>query len=63
MAYHTKVKLVVNGDSRALDADNRTSLLDALREQLHLTGTKKDATMDNVVPVRSWSMVGGSTPA
>lgn len=41
MAYHTKVKLVVNGDSRALDVDNRTSLLDALREQLHLTGTKK----------------------
>ena len=35
------VKLVVNGQQRALDLDPRTSLLDALREHLHLTGTKK----------------------
>jgi xanthine dehydrogenase YagT iron-sulfur-binding subunit len=35
------VKLVVNGRDRALDLDPRTSLLDALREHLHLTGTKK----------------------
>ena len=31
----------VNGKSRALDLDPRTTLLDALREHLHLTGTKK----------------------
>ncbi|MDW3682769.1 aldehyde dehydrogenase iron-sulfur subunit PaoA [Cupriavidus sp. CV2] len=31
----------VNGTSRELDLDPRTSLLDALREHLHLTGTKK----------------------
>ena len=36
-----KVKLKVNGKSRALDIDPRTTLLDALREHLDLTGTKK----------------------
>jgi xanthine dehydrogenase YagT iron-sulfur-binding subunit len=35
------VKLNVNGSSHALDLDTRTTLLDALREHLHLTGTKK----------------------
>jgi xanthine dehydrogenase YagT iron-sulfur-binding subunit len=33
--------LTVNGQVRRLDLDPRTSLLDALREHLHLTGTKK----------------------
>ena len=36
-----KVSLTVNGETRALDLDTRTTLLDALREHLHLTGTKK----------------------
>jgi xanthine dehydrogenase YagT iron-sulfur-binding subunit len=36
-----KVAFEVNGHSRALDLDPRTTLLDALREHLHLTGTKK----------------------
>jgi xanthine dehydrogenase YagT iron-sulfur-binding subunit len=36
-----KVSLQVNGSSHALDLDPRTTLLDALREHLHLTGTKK----------------------
>ncbi|MBB3997061.1 aldehyde dehydrogenase iron-sulfur subunit PaoA [Aureimonas pseudogalii] len=36
-----KVSFRVNGESRALDLDLRTTLLDALREHLHLTGTKK----------------------
>lgn len=35
------VSLTVNGTSRALELDPRTTLLDALREHLHLTGTKK----------------------
>ena len=35
------VALTVNGVTRHLDLDPRTSLLDALREHLHLTGTKK----------------------
>ena len=36
-----KVALKVNGQSHALDIDTRTTLLDVLREHLHLTGTKK----------------------
>jgi len=35
------VTLKVNGKSRALTLDSRTSLLDALREHLDLTGSKK----------------------
>ncbi|MFG1421542.1 aldehyde dehydrogenase iron-sulfur subunit PaoA [Roseixanthobacter liquoris] len=37
----TAVRFTVNGEPRELDLDTRTSLLDALREHLHLTGTKK----------------------
>jgi xanthine dehydrogenase YagT iron-sulfur-binding subunit len=33
--------LTVNGQARQLSVDPRTTLLDALREHLHLTGTKK----------------------
>jgi xanthine dehydrogenase YagT iron-sulfur-binding subunit len=36
-----EIALTVNGQLRRLDLDLRTSLLDALREHLHLTGTKK----------------------
>jgi xanthine dehydrogenase YagT iron-sulfur-binding subunit len=35
------VCLRVNGTDRILDLDPRTTLLDALREHLHLAGTKK----------------------
>jgi xanthine dehydrogenase YagT iron-sulfur-binding subunit len=35
------VTLTVNGEDRALEIDNRTTLLDLLREQLGLTGSKK----------------------
>jgi xanthine dehydrogenase YagT iron-sulfur-binding subunit len=37
----TRVKMLVNGKPRELVVDNRTSLLDALRNELQLTGTKK----------------------
>jgi xanthine dehydrogenase YagT iron-sulfur-binding subunit len=37
----SKVSLTVNGMARELELDTRTTLLDALRETLHLTGTKK----------------------
>ena len=33
--------ITVNGEARALDLDPRTTLLDALREHLRLTGSKK----------------------
>ncbi|WP_226580895.1 aldehyde dehydrogenase iron-sulfur subunit PaoA [Acuticoccus sediminis] len=35
------VNVTVNGEARALTLDNRTTLLDALREHMHLTGAKK----------------------
>ncbi|WP_426074378.1 aldehyde dehydrogenase iron-sulfur subunit PaoA [Janthinobacterium sp. DSP2-3-3] len=35
------VNLEVNGRRHSLELDTRTTLLDALREHLHLTGTKK----------------------
>jgi xanthine dehydrogenase YagT iron-sulfur-binding subunit len=38
---HAKVAFTVNGQRHELDLDTRTTLLDALREHLHLTGTKK----------------------
>lgn len=37
----TKVSFTVNGKHRELPLDTRTTLLDALRENLHLTGSKK----------------------
>jgi len=37
----TKVAFNVNGKPRELKLDTRTTLLDALREHLHLTGSKK----------------------
>ena len=36
-----KVSLNVNGQARTLELDTRTTLLDTLREHLHLSGTKK----------------------
>ena len=35
------VAFTVNGRAQELDLDTRTTLLDALREHIHLTGTKK----------------------
>jgi xanthine dehydrogenase YagT iron-sulfur-binding subunit len=36
-----KVVLKINGETKSLNVDSRTVLLDALRERLELTGTKK----------------------
>ena len=41
MTNEQNVRLTVNGRQYALDLDPRTTLLDALREHLALTGTKK----------------------
>lgn len=38
---NAKVSLNVNGQVHALELDTRMTLLDALREELHLTGSKK----------------------
>jgi xanthine dehydrogenase YagT iron-sulfur-binding subunit len=37
----SRVTLTVNGREHSLELDNRTTLLDALREHPDLTGTKK----------------------
>jgi len=41
VAHFVEMDIRVNGQDRRLVVDTRTSLLDALREQLGLTGTKK----------------------
>jgi xanthine dehydrogenase YagT iron-sulfur-binding subunit len=40
-ASATTIQLAVNGAQQAITVDVRTSLLDLLRERLHLNGTKK----------------------
>ena len=40
-SQHATVSLTVNGRACELTLDTRTTLLDALREHLHLTGSKK----------------------
>jgi xanthine dehydrogenase YagT iron-sulfur-binding subunit len=35
------VRMTINGEERVIEVDNRTSLLDMLRERAGLTGTKK----------------------
>lgn len=40
-ATSTEISVTINGHEHGLLIDNRTSLLDALREHLDLTGTKK----------------------
>ncbi len=37
----SKISFAVNGERRELELDNRTTLLDTMREHLHLTGSKK----------------------
>jgi hypothetical protein len=45
-----------------LRLDPRTTLMDALREHLHLTGTKKGCDQDNAAHARFTSRAGASTP-
>jgi xanthine dehydrogenase YagT iron-sulfur-binding subunit len=40
-ATTTKVRLRINGEDREIEVDNRSSLLDTLRERANLPGTKK----------------------
>jgi len=44
-AHRFEITLFVNGQPHALVADARTTLLDALRDRLHLTGTKKGCAL------------------
>ncbi|MBF6047338.1 2Fe-2S iron-sulfur cluster binding domain-containing protein [Streptomyces sp. NRRL B-1677] len=40
-AFDSSITLDINGDKHTLTVDHRTTLLDALRERLDLTGSKK----------------------
>ncbi|NBW07166.1 MAG: hypothetical protein EBR82_03980 [Caulobacteraceae bacterium] len=48
------VRLTVNGREVAQDIYTRTTLLDLLREHLHLTGTKKGCDHGSVEPAPFW---------
>ena len=49
------ISLTVNGVRRDIALlDPRVTLLDLLRDQLHLTGTKKGCDAANVAPARFW---------
>ena len=51
-SFFPTVGFSVNGEARSLKVDTRTTLLDALREHLHLTGTKKAAITGSAAPAR-----------
>ena len=57
------VTMRVNGEPCTLTVAPWTTLLDALRDRLNLTGTKKGCDQGQCGPVPSWSTVGGSSPA
>ncbi len=41
MSGETEVELHINGQTHRMTVDIRSTLLDLLRERLHMTGTKK----------------------
>lgn len=53
------VSLEVNGRRQRVTVDTRTSLLDLLREDLDLTGTKKAVTRVRAGRARCWSTAAG----
>ena len=55
--------LNVNGERRSIDLEPRVSLLDALREYLDLTGSKKAATRGRAGRAPSGSTVVACWPA
>ncbi len=60
---HSDIVLTVNGEKYALSVDHRTTLLDALRERLDLTGTKKGCDQGSAAPAPSSSTDAGPCPA
>jgi xanthine dehydrogenase YagT iron-sulfur-binding subunit len=57
------VSLRVNGKEHRVSLDLRTTLLDALREHLHLTGSKKGCDHGQCWACKFWSTVGVCLPA
>jgi xanthine dehydrogenase YagT iron-sulfur-binding subunit len=52
---YVDVMLRVNGSARRLRLDSRVTLLDALRDELDLTGTKKGCDQGAAAPARCCS--------
>lgn len=57
------ISLELNGERRELQVQPWTTLLDLLRDQLGLTGTKKAAITASAAPARCCSTGGASTVA
>lgn len=57
------IRLTLNGQDRQLQVLPWTTLLDLLREQLDLVGSKKAATTASAAPARCCAMANASTPA
>lgn len=57
------IRLRLNGQDRQLDVLPWTTLLDLLREQLDLVGSKKAVTTANAAPAPSCATANASTPA
>jgi xanthine dehydrogenase YagT iron-sulfur-binding subunit len=53
------VSMTVNGSLRTLRVEPRTTLLDALRDELALTGPKKSCDRGNAGRAQSTSKAGG----
>lgn len=53
-----KTQLTVNRTRHEIEADPRVTLLDALRDHLGLTGSKRVATTGNAAPARSSPTAG-----
>ena len=56
------ITLTINGRQTQLNVAPWTTLLDALRDHLDLTGTKKAAITASAAPARCWSMDVASFP-
>jgi aerobic-type carbon monoxide dehydrogenase small subunit (CoxS/CutS family) len=57
------MRWIVNRRQMEREVDVRTSLLDLLREHLHLFGAKKGAIRGPAAPALSWSTASASIPA
>ena len=55
--------ITVNGVAAELPSDPRVSLLDLLRDHLHLPGTKKGCDQGAAAPAPCWSTASASCPA
>jgi hypothetical protein len=57
------IVLHVNGQRHEVKVDARTTLLDALRDRLHLTGTKRGCDLGSAAPAPCFWTAAGSPPA